>query len=51
MNRMVTQNLQQQLNLEANQQVIERKTNDNLEYGKKYARLIETRYRNLMLDK
>jgi hypothetical protein len=36
--------------LESNQQVIERQTNDNLEYGKEYVGLIETPYRNLMLD-
>jgi len=30
--------------LEANQQVIERQTNDNLEYGKEYVGLIETPY-------
>ncbi len=47
---MVIWSLQQQLNLEANQQVIERQTNDNLEYGKEYVGLIETPYRNLMLD-
>jgi hypothetical protein len=39
------------LNLEANQQVIERQTYDNLEYGKEYAGLIKTPYLNLMLDK
>jgi predicted translin family RNA/ssDNA-binding protein len=48
---MVTWNLQQQLNLEANRHVIERQTKDNLESGEEYARLIETLYRNLMLDK
>jgi len=37
--------------LEANQQVIEKQTNDNLEYGKEYVGLIETPYWNLMLDK
>jgi hypothetical protein len=42
MNQMVTQSLQRQLNLEANQQVFERQTNDNLEYGKEYVGLIET---------
>jgi len=51
MNQMVIQSLQQQLNLEANQQVIEIQTNDNLEYGKEYVGLIETPYWNLMLDK
>jgi hypothetical protein len=30
--------------LEANQKVIERKINDNLEYGKEYARLLKTPY-------
>jgi len=34
-----------------NQQVIERQTNDNFEYGKEYAGLIKTPYRNLVLDK
>jgi hypothetical protein len=33
------------------QQVIERQTNDNFEYGKEYAGLIKTPYRNLVLDK
>jgi hypothetical protein len=37
--------------LDANQQVIERQTNDNLEYGKEYVGLIKTSYQNLMLDK
>jgi hypothetical protein len=39
------------LNLEANRQIIERQTNNNLEYGKEYVGLIETPYLNLMLDK
>jgi hypothetical protein len=39
---MVTQNLQRQLDLEANWQVMERETKDNFENGKEYARLIET---------
>jgi len=51
MNQMVIQNLQRQLNLEVNQQVIERQTNDNLEYGKEYVGLLKTPYWNLMLDK
>ncbi len=51
MNRMVTQRLQQQLDLEANQQVIERQTKDNLETGEKYEKLTKTPYRNLMLDR
>jgi hypothetical protein len=46
MNQMVTQSLHWQLDLEANQQVIERQTNDNLENREEYARLIETPYRN-----
>jgi len=37
--------------LEANQQIFERQTNNNLEYGKEYVGLIETPYLNLMLDK
>ncbi len=37
--------------MDANQQVIERQTNDNLEYGKEYAGLIKISYQNLMLDK
>jgi len=48
---MVTQNLQRQLDLEANRQVIESQTKDNLENGEEYARLTKTPYRNLMLDK
>jgi hypothetical protein len=47
---MVTWILQQQLDLEANRQVIESKIEDNFENGKEYARLIETPYQNLMLD-
>jgi hypothetical protein len=41
---MVTQSLQRQLELEANRQVIENQTKDNLENGKEYIRLIETLY-------
>jgi len=37
--------------LEANQQVIERQTKDNLENGEEYAGLTKTPYQNLMLDK
>jgi hypothetical protein len=37
--------------LEANQQVFEKQTKDNLENGEEYAGLTETPYRNLMLDK
>ncbi len=47
---MVTQNLQQQLDLEANCYVTERQTKDNLENGKEYAGLIKTPYWNSMLD-
>jgi hypothetical protein len=50
MNWMVIRILQQQLDLEANRQVIESKIEDNFENGKEYARLIETPYQNLMLD-
>ncbi len=50
MNRMVTRSLQCQLDLEANQQIIERQTKNNLENGEEYARLIKAPYRNLMLD-
>jgi hypothetical protein len=48
---MVTKSLQQQLDLEANWQVVKSKTKDNLENGEEYVRLIETPYRNLMLDR
>jgi hypothetical protein len=37
--------------LEANQQVIEKQTKDNLENGEEYAMLTEIPYRNLMLDR
>jgi len=37
--------------LEANWQVIESQTKDNLKNGEEYARLTRTPYRNLMLDK
>jgi hypothetical protein len=37
--------------LEANRQVIEKQIKDNLENGEEYAWLIETPYRNLMLDR
>jgi hypothetical protein len=36
--------------LEANQQVLESQTKDNIENGEKYAWLIKTPYQNLMLD-
>jgi hypothetical protein len=51
MNQTVTQSLQQQLNLDANQQIIESLTENNLENGEEYVRFIETPYWNLMLDK
>jgi hypothetical protein len=51
MNQIVTQSLQQQLNLDANQQIIESLTENNLENGEEYVRFIETPYWNLMLDK
>jgi hypothetical protein len=44
MNWMVTQNLQWQLDLEANRQVIERETQDNLENEEKYVGITETPY-------
>jgi hypothetical protein len=47
---MVIRSLQRQLDLEENWQVIERQIEDNLENGEEYARLIETPYRNVMLD-
>jgi hypothetical protein len=37
--------------LEANRQVIERQTKDNLENGKKNVGFIKTPYQNLMLDR
>jgi len=51
MNQTVTQSLQQQLDLDANQQVIESLTENNLENGEEYVRFIETPYWNLMLDR
>jgi hypothetical protein len=39
------------LDLEANRQVIESHTEDNLENGKEYAGLTKTHIKNLMLDK
>jgi len=41
---MVTQSLQWQLDLEANWQVIETQTKDNLKNGKEYARFTGTPY-------
>jgi hypothetical protein len=37
--------------LDVNQQVIERQIKDNLDNGEEYARIIETPYQNLMLDR
>jgi len=51
MNRMVTWNLQRQLDLEANCQVTGRQTKYNLENGQEYAGLTETPCHNMMLDK
>ncbi len=51
MNQMVTQNLQQQLALEANRQITKWKTEDNLENGEEYVEISKNPYRNLMLDK
>jgi hypothetical protein len=48
---MVTQNLQLQLELEADPQVIERQKKYNIENGEEYVGLIETPYWNLMWDK
>jgi hypothetical protein len=39
------------LDLEANWQVIEKQTKDNLENGEEYAGLTKIPYHNLMLDK
>jgi len=39
------------LDLEANWQVIEKQTKDNLENGKEYVGLVEIPYWNLVLDK
>jgi hypothetical protein len=39
------------LDLEANWQVIERQIEKNLENGKEYARLTETPYQNVMLER
>ncbi len=51
MNQMVTQSLQWELDLEANRQVIEQKTKDNLENGEDYVVNTKTPYWNLMLDR
>jgi hypothetical protein len=50
MNQLVTWSLQQHLGLEANQQVIERQIEDNIENGEEYVGLTKTPYQNLMLD-
>ncbi len=44
MNRMLIRNLHRQLDLEANRQVIEHQTQDNLENGKEYVGLTKTPY-------
>jgi hypothetical protein len=51
MNWMVTQSLQQQLDLEVDHQITKRRTKDNLERGEEYTGLTETPYQNLMLDR
>ncbi len=48
---MVIQSLQWQLDLDVNQQVIERQIKDNLDNGEEYARITETPYQNLMFNK
>jgi hypothetical protein len=39
------------IGLQANRHVTEKQTEDNFENGKEYEGIIETPYRNLMLDK
>ncbi len=51
MNKMVTQSLQQQSDLQANRQAPKRETKNNLENEKEYVRIAKTRYQNLMLVK
>ncbi len=51
MNKMVTQSLQQQLDLEANHRVVERQTKYNLESGEEYVGLTKTTYWNMILDR
>jgi hypothetical protein len=48
---MMMRSLHQELDLEANRQVIERQTKDNLENGEEYVGLTKTPYHNLMLDR
>jgi len=48
---MVTQSLHQQVDLEANRQVIENQTKDNFENGEEYVGLTKTPYQSLILDK
>jgi hypothetical protein len=48
---MVTQSLQQQLDLEANHRVVERQTKYNLESGEEYVGLTKTTYWNMILDR
>ncbi len=51
MNQMLTQSLQQQLDLKVNHQGLKGKTEDIHENGREYVRIIETPYWNLMLDR
>ncbi len=51
MNWMVTQSLQQQLDLEANHQGPKGEIEYNHENGREYARITQTPYQNLMLDR
>jgi hypothetical protein len=51
MNQMVTRSLQRQLDLEANRQGPKGKTKHNHENEREYARITQTPYQNMMLDK
>jgi hypothetical protein len=51
MNWTVTLNLQRQLDLETNQQIIERQIEKNFENGKEYEGLTKTPFQNPMLDR
>jgi hypothetical protein len=51
MNQMVTQSLQQHLDLKVNHQGLKGKTEDIHENGREYVRIIETPNWNLMLDR
>jgi hypothetical protein len=48
---MVTQSLQQQLDLEANYQGLEGEIENNHENGREYAEIKKTSYQNLMFDR